>query len=235
MISKSQNNALLIVAEKTSLNPLWSDYSDFCLLREKGLRKQSFVKLGEFINSFKSFTFEQKKEFASVICELAENVEEAHYGPLPNQISVELKDVLLAWAEKDFRDGRPFRWLAKFFHKFEYLDKALDINPQDDKARIFLINSLISEIWDSTHHLPDFYIGEPDENLQKGRLAKQHIEKLTDNKQRDYWKQELETELELVESYVNWKNSGNTIDFQNWAKQNQKKYDSGITAYYYDK
>jgi len=234
MIAKSQNQALLTVAEKASLNPLWSSYSEYCKLREKGLRKQSFEKLNIFIESFKSFTFEQKTEFAIFIYELAESVADADYGPLPHQLSIEIKEVLIAWTENESSDSRPFRWFAKFFHGFDYINKALDINPQDDKARVFLINSLTYEIWYSTHHLPDYYIGEPDEDLQKANIAKQHIDKLTDYKQQYSCNQELENALELVKSYSDWENSGGSPEFQNWAKQNQRKYDSGIVAYYYD-
>lgn len=235
MISKSQNNALLIVAERIALDPLWSDYGEYCLLREKGLRKQLFVKLEEFINSFKSFSFEQKKEFTEFIFELAENVEDADYGPLPYQMSIELKKVLLTWIKKDSNDSRPFRWMARFFHKYDFIDKALEINPQDEKARILLISIYISHIWNSTHHLPDFYIGEPEEDLKEAIIIKQHINQLVDGKEKNYWSQELETELELVKSFSEWKESNSSLNFQSWAKQNQRKFDSGIVAYYYEK
>ncbi len=234
MIAESQNQALLNVAEKALLNPLWSNYSEYCKLREKGLRKQSFEKLNIFIENFKLFTFKQKTEFVVFIYELAESVEDADYGPLPHQLSIELKEILITWTEKEFNDSRPFRWLGRVFNEYDYINKALDINPQDDKARVFLIDRLSYGISYSTHHLPDYYIGEPAEDLQQAVLAKQHIAQLTDQEEKHHWNQELETELELVKSYSDWKNSGSSLDFKNWAKQNQRKHNSGITAYYYD-
>jgi hypothetical protein len=235
MIAQSQNQALLVSAEKSSLNPLWSNYSEYCQLREKGLRRQSFEKLNIFIERFRSFTFEQKTEFAIFIYELAENIEDADYGPLPHQLAIELREVLIAYTEKESNDSRPFRWLAKFFNEYHYINKALDINPLDDKARVFLIDRLSYGISYSTHHLPDYYIGEPEQDLQQANLAKQHIARLTDCEEKHYWNQEIETELELVKSYSDWKNSDSSLDFKSWAKQNQRKFDSGISAYYYDK
>lgn len=49
MISKSQNKALLTIAKITTKEPAWQAYADYCLDREKGLRKQVFTKLSAFI------------------------------------------------------------------------------------------------------------------------------------------------------------------------------------------
>lgn len=234
MISNSQNNALLLVAAVAKKNSLWIDYADYCIMREEGLRKQSFEKLNLFINKFKSFTIDQQIEFVKFIYEFAESVKDADYGPLPQPLTIELKKILLIWTEKEKMNSSPFRWLGKYFYEYEYINKALEINPKDDKARSHAINRLLNAINYSTHHLPDYYIGNPKDDLHNAEIAKQHIEKLVDEQIKKYWAKELIDELALVHSYADWENSKTEIDFQTWAKQNNKKFDSGVKAYYYD-
>ena len=51
-------HALLTVAGLAKKNPKWVYYADYCLYREKGIRKQAFKKLDSFIelsNSCSSF------------------------------------------------------------------------------------------------------------------------------------------------------------------------------------
>jgi len=237
MISNSQNRALLMVAALAKKNSLWIDYADYCMMREQGLRKQSFEKLHLFINKFKSFTIDHQIEFVNFIYELAESVKDADYGPLPQPLTIELKKVLLIWVEKEKINRKPFRWLGKYFYEYgcDYLDKALEINPQDDKARSLIINRLLRAINYSTHHLPDYYIDNPQDDLHDAEIAKQHIEKLVEERIKKYWAKALIDVLALVHSYVDWENSKTQIDFQTWAKQNNREFDSGVKTCYYNK
>ena len=54
MIAKDQNITLLTVAKAASENSEWKNYADYCIDREKGLRKQAFKKLAEFLKSTKT-------------------------------------------------------------------------------------------------------------------------------------------------------------------------------------
>ena len=67
MIAKDQNIALLTVAKAASENSEWKDYAEYCIDREKGLRKQAFKKLAEFIKSTNSWTLDQKIDFAKFL------------------------------------------------------------------------------------------------------------------------------------------------------------------------
>ena len=53
MIAKDQNIALLTVAKAASENSEWKDYAEYCIDREKGLRKQAFKKPKQFPNENK--------------------------------------------------------------------------------------------------------------------------------------------------------------------------------------
>ena len=47
MISKSQNEALLIIGNAATKNKQWLQYAQYCFNRDKGLRKDAFENLND--------------------------------------------------------------------------------------------------------------------------------------------------------------------------------------------
>jgi len=235
MIAKNQNKALLIVAESVKDNSDWIDYMHYCLDREKGLRKEAFDHLNKFIDLAINWPIDKKIKFLNQILPIFETIPEASYGPYPQPLSERLiKSALLEWCSFEAKDSNPFRWYGKYYNSNEHLDKALEINPKDDEARTVYLNKITYFIYNSTHHLPDYYIGDPYDDIKDSIIAQKHIDLLTDNELKDYWQKELDSEMILVKNYIEWKESGHP-DLVKWGKENHKIVDSGINAYYYDK
>lgn len=236
MIAKDQNTALLIVGNSALKNPEWIDYANYCFNREKGLRKEAFKHLDNFLKLTENWRTEHKIEFVEFLFPFFESVEDADYGPFPQPLSDRLiKPTLLEWCKTEKVDGNPFRWYGKYFHSEEHLFKALEINSSDDLSRQTLIGIWTYNIYSSVHHLPEGYIGEPLEDLQLGEKIKEHIAKLTTQELRQSWTKEAEEDLELVRNYIEWKNSGQT-DFEKWGQENKKRTGYGIQrTYYYEK
>lgn len=212
-------------------------FDEYCRLKEKGLRKQAFEKLAEFLNEFQKFTFNQKKEFTIFIFELIENEAGFDNKYVSHPLSEELKKVLFEWMEFEEKNSDPFRWFGIKFQYWdvEYFNKALDINSLDDKARIHVINIYINRIWNATHHLPDYFIGNSDDCFKIVEIAKSHIAKLSDRSKQDYLLRQINQEMILVENFRNWEAENTNLDFKTWCELNNIMFDSGVTAYYYDK
>lgn len=165
-----------------------------------------------------------------------ETVKEANYGPSPQPLSEKLvKPTLEEWTKTEQDDSAPFRWYGKYYRSGEHLDKALEINPYDDQTRIIWLNWLTYNIYYAVHHLPDGYIGDPMEDLETAKVIQEHIYKLTDDDQRDYWQKELDEDLELVKNYLEWKASGHP-DLKKWGIENNRKVGYRLSrSYYYKK
>lgn len=236
MIAKDQNIALLTVAKAASDNPEWKDYADYCVDREKGLRKQAFKKLDTFIKSTQNWTADQKIEFTKFLFSFFENVQDADYGPFPQPLSDKLiKPTLEEWCEIEKTDNRPFRWFGKYYRREKYLFKAIKINPEDDLARETILNWWTYNIYYSIHHLPEGYIGNPKDDLKLAEKIKEQISKLTNSKRINYWTGELNEDLEIIENYMDWKKSGHP-DFAKWGKENNKIVGYNLTrTYYYER
>jgi hypothetical protein len=114
----------------------------------------------------------------------------------------------------------------------------LEINPQDEQARQFLIEKGIYRLYFAVHHMPEGYIADS-ENAVKEDLAligklQNHISKLSDLMLQRLLTGELENYAELVKNYAEWKKSGHS-DLKKWGEENHKRVSSGVGVYYYEK
>src|SRR5438477_10524707 len=90
MITKSQNAACLQVGKAASANPAWREYANYCLLREKGLRKEALAALSKFLSEAKDWSFGNQKEFVLWLCDQMDKIRDASYGPYPNPLMKQL-------------------------------------------------------------------------------------------------------------------------------------------------
>ncbi len=215
-------------------NESWAEYALYRSNREKGLRKEAFAHLDRFLDTTESWTFEEKTEF---ICFLileekstAGSLRQEFPHPLQKRL---LEPVLKEWCAKETKDSRPFHWFAKYCRGgYPFLYRALEIDPQDDAARATLLVWLTDELEFSVHHLPEYYIGEYEEDLKRIEAVKAHIGKLTSQKLRDFWQDELSYSENLIRNYADWKASGHP-NLPEWGWENNRNVSSGIITSYY--
>lgn len=234
MIAKDQNIALLTVGKSALTKPDWTEYANYCFAREKGLRKEAFKCLDNFLRAADNWTYDEKIEFVKFLFPYFETVEEADYGPFPQPLSKRLvKPTLEYWCEKENTDERPFRWYGRYYGSEEHLFKALELNPKDDIARQKLLTWWTYNIYYSIHHLPQGYIGDPSDDLELAEKVKYHIDKLTDPILRKKWTSGLEEDLEIIKHYIEWKQSGHP-NLEQWGKENNKRVSYRLTRTNYN-
>ncbi len=203
MIAQSQNEALRVVGLAAVEVEAWKPYAAYCLLREQGLRKQALGRLGEFLTGAARWSDEEKIRFVDFLLPFAETVRDADYGPLPFPLMEKLiKPALELWCARESENSNPFRWYGRFYHSKDHLDRALDINPRDDKARTVLIKWGIDALWYDTHHLPDYFIGDYNKSLKLADSLRNHIGQIADDRARKHMTAELIDYAELVENYA---------------------------------
>lgn len=236
MIAQEQNEALLIVGNAALKNAGWVNYANYCFDREKGLRKQAFQQLDHFLKLTDGWTIEQQREFVQFLFPFMETVQDADYGPFPQLLSERLvRPVLEKWCETEQKDARPFRWYGTYYRSQEYLFKALEIDPADDMAREIILKRWTDNINYSLHHLPEYYIGDPSEDLKLAEKIELQISELAAFSRQQYWINILESDMELVRNYMDWQASAHN-NFEKWGQENNRKTGYGTTpTYYYEK
>jgi hypothetical protein len=154
-------HSLTEAASFSSEIPDWKDYSEYCSLLERGLRKAAFLHLSKFIDSAISWNFSQKRQFASWLFHFAYTNPDC-FQLMPQPLSKRLLEpTLTEWTEREPDCAEPHRWLGRH----EHLRQAIELEPKDEIARQLLIEKLFYGVHYSTHEIPYGYIGKPQEDL----------------------------------------------------------------------
>ena len=230
---ETEYNEFLTIGKVAAENEKWTKFAQYCFDRDKGFRKQAFEHLNDFLKSAESWTEDEKIKFVSFLSPFYEDI--SRYCPFPHPLSEKLiKPTLEKWCLKEMTSSSPFRWYGKFYASFKHLERALEVNPEDEQARLDLLEKGIEYLWYSVHHLPEGYIGYPQEDLLLIDELQNETAKLSDIKLQQFWTKSLEKYAELVRNYVEWKKSGHS-NLEKWGEENHKRVSSGVGTYYYEK
>lgn len=236
MITNEQNTALLNIAHLAKQNEAWQAYANYCTLREQGLRKASFEQLNTFMKQSKEWSLEQQIDFVEFLFPLIDVMPDVEAGAMPQPLSQQLlQPTLQAWCAVEETDSAPFRWYGTYYRDMDSLIKAIAINPADDAARAKLINWKMDVLYYSIHHMPEGYLGNPEEDLVFAEEIRALIHGFTNKEKIDFWTRDLEDDLELTRNYIAWKASGHA-NLKQWGEENNKLVTYGIgRVYYYGK
>lgn len=199
-----------------------------------------------FLEQTASWGEAERRAFAREYCEALDRAGESSWKvphPLLDQL---LYPALMAWVG-EASDARPHRWLAIHFREYvfrkqqalydnpvlHHLQRALELDPHEQPARIELVRYLIDSISFAAHHLPDYYIGEPDEAVEAAQGIPALIEGIEDPQRKAQLSDWLAYELQLV---ADWKqfNAEGGKDFAAWCRERGRDY-HWMKSYYFKK
>jgi hypothetical protein len=250
MIGLGQNECLRNVAAQASANEAWSEYARYCCDREAGLRRDAFQHLEKFLETAKAWSFEDRSAFANWVCvRITEFGESDSCGLVPRPLAEQLVvPTLREWATRETTDSIPCRWLGMFFSGVVYpglraglsrgaddayslLREALRRNPNDDLARIRLLEMIVGDAEFSCHHLPHYYIGDPKDNLARIAEAVELLPAIVDPAQNARLQSEIDHVSQLIDDWIRFTDGG-ASDFNQWCVNRGRTY-RWIKAYYY--
>ena len=153
-----------VVSDSQSV--IWYKYRDYCQAQENGLRKQAFEHLDRFLESICSQLLENRLAFVRWIMPIA------HQSPnfeqlLPYPIIEKLIRITLSQAvEQDPHDPDLLFWTGHLLRDQDLLQKAVEVSSEHVDSRTMLINWILDCPDFATHHLPDYFIGDPANALE---------------------------------------------------------------------
>jgi hypothetical protein len=233
MITRDQDEACRIIAVGAMGIPAWRQYGEYCRLRQQGLRKQAFVQLTGFLEATETWSFEERRAFVQWLCERMEAIPLADYGPFPQPLRQRLfVPTFNEWVAKEPANADVLSLMARYTGDFDSYRKAAEVDPHNQRARCALAEASIYEIRYSTHHLPEYFIGDEQDLLSAAAEAEEHIG-YVQGPRRAQLQKDLAEERQLLSDWIAFKTEG-AEDFDAWCKARGRSY-NWIKAYYYDK
>ena len=188
-------------------------YAQYCVLREKGLRKQAFKQLNAFIEIAKDWGLNQRYEFVERLYLIQDN-NRNRYDLIPHPLySVIVEPTVVAWVKENPSDPSGYRWLGGR----ENWRKAILLNKEEQIARVRLIEQIIYYAYFSTHHLPEGFIGSPSEELLGLNEANILLDGLENDKLKIKFSDEIKDCMELIQAYREYEKSTYVGTFEAWA------------------
>lgn len=211
-------------------------FKEFCLFKEKGLRKDAFRSLNLFIEEAKGWQVKQKMEFAHWLFNWFEESEDIHYVLVhPFEESI-LKPILEEWMIEDPKDSQPFRWYGLFLkseNQLKYLETALRVGgKREQRVLISIINYYLNYLEFSFHHISeDSYLGDITEDQDIVLKIENLSKKITNVESKKYVTESVNYYKSLLSDWIAFKNEGKN-DFLKWCADNGKEY-GWSNSYYY--
>lgn len=231
--NKDNFEGLTKVAESYRSIEGYEDFAQYCLLKEKGLRKKAHESIENFIKATERKKEREQRKVAEQLAELSYHNRHIHQL-IPHQLHQFLLTVLRKWAEAEAHDATPHRWLGYIGNELNSYLKALEIEPTDTISLVAVINFYLNRVDYQTHHLSEsFFIGEIAEAKKSLDQAEALLGRLEATEQKDVLTKEYQYYRNLITSWEAYKHTEATIGFPQWVEARGEKY-SFSQAYYYD-
>lgn len=189
----------------TSSYPLFAEY---CKNLDLGLRKNALKYLDEFLEDITSWDYDTKATFCKVIFNISTSPKAVLDMYLKTSLAENLiKPTLIEMSVREPNNFLPFKWYGQYFDDDpKFIKRAYDLNPTDNTIQIILLQRLEHSIWFSTHHLPDGYIGNIEDDEEDIKLAFSVLVNFDNKTRTDYLATFAEYQSE-IDNYKVTKNS----------------------------
>ena len=223
--------SLVAIAESIAGEQLWRHFADYCRLRQQGLRKKSLQSITHLIADAKDWPVLERRRFAHWIFETQychPNVYQLIVHPLNQQLLI---PTLNEWKERETTNGTPSRLLGLATGDLQRFAEALALNPNDDVSRFRLVVCGLADVDFQCHHLPHYFIGEPNNAIETLNQAKAMTTGFVDSQIAASLQDEFEELRCKVEDWLAFQREGGD-SFNDWCRKNGREY-QWMKAYYY--
>ncbi|MFZ5986350.1 MAG: hypothetical protein ACOYWZ_04380 [Bacillota bacterium] len=210
-------------------------FANYCLLKEKGLKKQALISLEKFIAEIRSKNIEEQRSMVAQLAALSyfnKSIHQLIPHPLHQFLLVILKD----WAMEGVIDITPYRWYGYFSNDLSSYEKALEIESTDEISLIELTNACLSNVDYQTHHLSEsLFIGNIGDANQSLKKAYSYVEKLMDGNRKATLNEEIQYFTRLISMWEQYKSEKREMTFPEWCNTKREKFNFWNIIYYKNK
>lgn len=211
-------------------------FKQYCLLKDKGLRKESFKCLDSFISQVQQWDIHIQQDYVHWLFSLFEESTDIHQVlvyPLEENL---LKPILEDWMILDPKDIRPYRWYGLYLRtedRISYLNMALELGgDKEQQVIIKLIDIYLNSLWYSFHHIAqDLYLS----NIERDRGFLRKLEHLVEKINDVDYKTSIQDAIKYYKNLLNdWIlfSEEQSEGFVKWCVDKGTQYE-WVKSYYY--
>jgi len=151
------------VAEYLDPVPYLSEFSAYCRLRHRDLRRLALDALERFIGEAKGWEVARQRQLALWVARVYTRIRQPElFCPVP--LNLYVRHVSMGWAE-EVDDARPLCVLGIVGRDYDAFRKALELDPSIDFVRAELLRGWVKDLVWATEGLPESFYGIPEEVL----------------------------------------------------------------------
>lgn len=223
---------LTSVAESISNVPQWQLFADYCRFRERGLRKSSLEAIAKLVSVADEWPTNDRRRFSNWIYETQLRLPEVHQlivAPLLNGLIIPTLD---EWADAETDNAVPRRWLGFATHNHEHFSAALSLDAGDDVSRYRLVCRDLADVDYQCHHLPEQFIGDPQEAIAMLSRAEQMAKGFKDSRIAPELLEDFGELSRKVNDWISFLAEAEDVSFADWCVERNRNY-VWVQHYYY--
>jgi len=231
--NKSNLEGLLELAGELNEVPELGALSEYCILRERGLRARAFEQLDSFLNTAELWPPSLARRNVLTILQADARSRQAHKFIAHPLLSRLVFPTLEHWKEEEPSSVEPLRWLGLLRSESDALERTLSLMPSDVPVRRKLINLALDVADYSTHHLSEStLLGSVEEARESIATASFLISSAPDIKPFDDLLAEAKEYEQMLDDWETY-NASPAGTFPEWCEKHGRTY-SWPTIVYYD-
>lgn len=232
--NKDSFEGLLDLAQELGKTPELELLSEYCLLRERGLRQQALHRLNEFLDKASSWNVETARSLVLTILSADARTPEAHQFMTHPLLTRLIFPVLEQWVIDRPSALEPLRWLGMLRSNVAALEKALSLDPTDVPVRRKLVNFALGSADHATHHLSEsVLLLTVEETRASIAAARVLIASAPDSSMFGYLSAEADEYERMVDDWVTYTQHP-VGTFPEWCEKQGHRYSWPMIVYYDD-
>jgi hypothetical protein len=204
---------LAFLAMEAKKEEAWLEFARFCELRAQGVRAAAMEHLSSFLQAAAHWSLEERLTFSKWVLWCSRKFHDDRVV-LPQPLRTKLLiPTLRSWIETFPGEAEVHLWLGllRCDDPSRHLERAIELDPSCELARLTLTNWIISDIEYNQHELPSFYINDPVEDLNDLEKASKLASGSTTEARVRLWRQEIAELRARAELWLAAKGRSNNV------------------------
>ena len=230
--NQSNFEGLKSVGEEYLSKQGYEDFANYCLYKEKGLKKKANESIRKYVSNINTWDVEKKRELSQELASLwfwHQGIHQLLSHPLHQFVFKTLQE----WCETEPNNALAHRWFAVMGGGLEHFEKALKIDRKDEISISRLAQAHINDVDYQTHHLSESLLIGTEEELEASiNEATIYVSMLYTDKLKDALVKEISYYSDLFHAWKEYNTEKTGESFPEWSKSKGKEFNFWSIVYY---